>query len=425
MLEKFEGPILIERAQFLISHENGSPAERKRWALQAVNYLHDIGYTKSPYWENLLSVSGAQGIEQLKTTTEKELLSVQKAISHEYVGAISILETKPVPSFRYYQNLETVTQLLLLSKNYKGLEELEYQLNGASDALGNLIEEEAEALRRIQLLICSSFYLRRRYFDCCKSFFKLLDDDTKILDTLVREQENEFMTNVELLLIVTISVIVSVPFDNYEDFIHIENLARFRTVCPKLIECLKLLINTRFGRFLTIWHGEFDRQCTQSLFLSQGWTSARYMMRNKIYFFYLRISNKLEISYLSKTLNIDEQIIRQELSQLFVSAHLNFKIAGDLIFYQHEHYLENVLARLKKNHQIIGERLQEKSSANKYLKDLVQEIIISNNGDEDQRNDTIVGSSIKRRTTRYEFDDNMDIDEINDVSDMESASFES
>lgn len=424
MLEKFEGPILVERAQFLISHENGSPAERKRWALQAVNYLHDIGYTKSPYWENLLSVSGAQGIEQLKTTTEKELLSVQKAISHEYVDAISILETKPVPSFRYYQNLEAVTQLLLLSKNYKGLEELEYQLSGASDAIGNLIEEEAEALRRIQLLICSSFYLRRRYFDCCKSFFKLLDDDTKILDTLVREQESEFMTNVELLLIVTISVIVSVPFDNYEDFIHIENLACFRTVCPNLIECLKLLINTRFGRFLTIWHGEFDRQCTQSLFLSQGWTSARYMMRNKIYFFYLRISNKLEISYLSRTLNIDEQIIRQELSQLFVSAHLNFKIAGDLIFYQHEHYLENVLARLNKNHLIIGERLQEKSSANKYLKDLVQEIIISNNGDEDQRNDTIVGSSIKRRTG-YEFDDNMDIDEINDVSDMESASFES
>lgn len=54
---------------------------------------------------------------------------------------------------------------------------------------------------------------------------------------------------------------------------------------------------------------------------------------------------------------------------------------------------------------------------------MVQESIIGNNASESAGNDETVYQSPKIDRARYAFDDNMDIDEINDISDVDSASF--
>lgn len=423
MLKRLESPICVERAHFLINSGLGSLTERRECAKDAINYLLRLGYTKSPHWDELVAQSGLEVIEPIEVVNvgSKRQLAFCKAVAHEYPEAISVMEATPTLSTEFYRNLELVAHFLLLSKNFKGLEELEYRLSAIPNA--NVAKEELEALSRIQILVLCGFYMQCKYLEFCKSFFKLERSDPDFMNVLECEHESRFITRDELLLMVTVSSIVAIPFDNYDDFLSVEDAASIERRFPQLVRCLKLLTNTSFGSFLKIWHGSIDDQCKKSLLLAHGWDCARSTMRHKIYFFYLRISNKLTISYLSRTLSIEEKLVEEEVRVLIENAHLNFEIIGDLIRYKSDHFLAAVTSKLKKNHELINQSLQFQVSNNRSLKNMVQESIIGNNASESAGNDETVYQSPKIDRARYAFDDNMDIDEINDISDVDSASF--
>ncbi|QLQ80605.1 hypothetical protein HG537_0D06060 [Torulaspora globosa] len=423
MLDQFIGPILIERAHFVVKSEGSSVEEKKQCATIAINYLVSLRFTKSPYWRDLLSASGLDNVETVEMVPigDKKRLVVCKAIGHEYVEAINILETMSNEGNEYYRKLETLAQLLVLSRNFKGLEELEYRLSECYD--GNAVQDELNAMKRTRLLICGGYYLQGRFLDFCKSFFKFEKEDPEFWNILLANDTNRFFTSEELLQMATISVIISTPFDNYGDFLSVENLTRFRQECPLMVETLKLLSNTCFGRFLKLWDTEIDKKCRGSLFLFQMWETARFTVRNKVYFFYLRISNKLQVSYLSRTLSIEESLVKQELQQLLVNLHLNFEIEDDIIYYRSSPFLIKVVPKLEGNHKIINTVLESRILATKRLKDSLQEAIIENSDNQrDNKNDT--GPSAMDRTVYgYGFDEEMDVDEINDISDVESTSF--
>lgn len=423
MLDQFEGPILIERAHFLVKSDRSSAEEKKQCAAIAINYLVNLRYTKSPHWRDLLSASGLPSVETAEVIPigSKKHLVVCKAIAHEYAEAINILETMPNEGNEYYRNLEIIAQLLLLSENLKGLEELEYRL---TDCHGeNTTGDELNAMKRTKLLICGGYYLQGRFLDFCKSFFKFEKEDPEFWNILLAKATNRFFTTEELLQMATISVIISTPFDNYGDFLSVENLTRFREECPLMVRSLKLLSNTCFGRFLKLWDSEIDMKCRKSLFLFRVWENARFTVRNKVYFFYLRISNKLKVSYLSRTLNIEEALVEQEMHQLLQNLRLNFEIEDGTIYYRSSPFLMNVVPKLEENREIINRILESRILATKELKDSLQEAIIENSDNQrDNRSDT--GPSANDRTVHdYGFDEEMDVDEINDISDVESSSF--
>lgn len=423
MLEAFQGAVFIERAYSLLKNDRIPNREKKQCALKAVRYLVDLRYTKSPYWKVLLDASGLHDTEtiELVPAGNKKHLALCKAVAHEYSEAINLLETMPNAGNEYFQNLEIIAQLLILSNNLKGLEELDYRLNDSHGAAA--IKEEVEAMRRTKLLICGGFYMQGKFLDFCRNFFKFEKNDPDFWSTMLAKVGDRFFTLEEILLMATISVIVSTPFDNYGDFLAVENLSKFREECPLLVDCLKLLSNTCFGRFLHLWDGNIDEQCCKSPFLLRGWKTARFMVRNKIYFFYLRISNRLTISYLSRTLSIDETLVEREVRQLLNDLHLNFEIRQGTITYHSAPFLTDVVGKLKTNSDIIHTLLESRSLTTKQLKDSLQEAIIGNSSDLRDRQGGLNSASTERAAFRQGFDEDMDVDEINDISDVETASY--
>lgn len=276
-------------------------------------------------------------------------------------------------------------------------------------------------------MICASHYLRGKYFDCSSSFFNLLISDPEIFTSLVHDPSRKFLTNSEFLMMIVISTLLAVPLDNYEDFINVEELVPFQKICPTLYACLRLLINTSFRKFFHRWHGHINQKCIESFFLDQTWPNAQSMMRDKIYFFYLRISYRVEVSYLSRILGIEECFVRKELADLIDSAHLSFEINGDLVSYKHTHYLENVVDQLRVNEKQLSERLEAQNTKNKNLRDLLQDIIIENDAARKDSHEGAVGNSFPQQELHElhpNESDSMDVDEINDVSDVESPLLE-
>ncbi|GAV53083.1 hypothetical protein ZYGR_0AI03650 [Zygosaccharomyces rouxii] len=421
MLQEFEGAILVERVNHLICKGHGSEQERRNWAKDIVKYLCSIGCINTPHWNRFLSIGCFEALPEVSPCESRIL---QKTIAQEYVEAVALLETNDIAIATHYRTLEEITEILILSRNFRELDEIEYQITGINysrqESLG---EEEANALRRIKLLLCASLYLRGKYFDCSSCFFRLLTNDWKMMDFLNQEPSKKFLTNSELLMMIQISTLLAIPLDNYDDFTNIEELIPFQKICPSLYHCLGLLINTSFGKFFQLWHGDINERCHQSFFLDQNWKPAQCMMREKIYFFYLRVSNYIEISYLSRILGIEQFLVKQEVKNLIDSVHLSFEIQGDTIHYKRSFFLENVVDQLQSNEKLISSKLESRRLKNGEMRDLLQSMIIDNN----ENNRSIAGDAFlrsDRRELRREDSEMMDLDEINDVSDMDNQSID-
>lgn len=421
MLQGFEGAILVERVNHLICKGYGSEQERKDWARGIVEYLCGIGCISTPYWNIFLAIGC---FEILPKVAFCESTILQRIIAHEYVEAVALLETNDIDVGAHCRSLEAITEIMILSRNFRELDEIEYQVTGINfsrqESLGEL---EANALRRIKLLLCASLYLRGKYFDCASCFFKLLTNDCRMMDFLNQESSKKFLTNSELLMMIQISTLVAIPLDNYEDFTNIEELGPFQKICPSLYYCLGLLINTSFGKFFQLWHGDINEQCNKSFFLDQNWETAQCMMREKIYFFYLRVSTDIEISYLSQILGIEESLVKEEIENLIYSAHLCFEIKGNTIHYKRSFFLESVVSQLRSNEKMIASRLESQSLKNREMRNLLQSMIIDNN----ENSRSIAGDALlrsERHGLGREGSELMDLDEINDVSDTDNQSVE-
>ncbi|CAI2038361.1 hypothetical protein SEUBUCD646_0I01040 [Saccharomyces eubayanus] len=439
-----KGPLLIERIGHLLSTNYGSREERRQWAIQGINYLQGIQYTNSPYIGLLIKESGLRLPDQLKSQLVGKphfsLLggfdesTAQDLISHNFSNAIFQMESKEVPLSKQYQHLEKITQIYLLCRNFKGIEEIEYNLKSFTNSHENndnlkfahnekttmvkdrnnhdIAQENLFSLIRIQLMFCVSYFLQERYFDCCTKFFLIINSEPLTLKVLSEYVDSmEFISKEEFLMMINISVLISIPLDNYDDFIYLNDIKPFFQMTPVLIKCLELLINTNFNQFFQVWHGEINRVCMESFFLEPSWSSsAAIIMRCKIYFFYLRISKRLQFSYLSSTLGIDLEDIKEELTNLIVSGQLNFEIDDDVIHFEDSSILQSIINEIGKNGTIINKAIGELKNENMDLKDIIQ----SNPVQYSCTNNAI-------NAINNESSEDMDIDEIIDTSDISNT----
>ncbi|SCU82491.1 LANO_0B06436g1_1 [Lachancea nothofagi CBS 11611] len=376
------GPLLVERAAF---------NRRDHQLVQkAVEYLASIHSSDSPHLHLLLqsgykpSQDVAEDLFARPNVATTESIAIHKIIAHEYSNAIGLLENDN--SIQYLQRIETITQVLILSRKWKSIDELDSRLSSYAKSKGDKLEPNDRLLStKIKLLFTAANYLQGRYLDCLRCFLTVLEEDATVIDVLTRESVCTFCTNDELVMMISISAIVALSLDHYEDFLQLEDLAPFYNIAQPFSKWLSLLIQTSYRDFLQEWD-KIDSKCLSSLFLSQKWREARKSMRDKIYVFYLRISNYVEIPYLSKTLQIDLKTVCDDLHELIEGLKLNFIIKDLVVCYKNRYDISNLADGLISSNQLLLERSEAIRMQNDVLRSKVQESIITNNSREEDRN---------------------------------------
>lgn len=402
-MEQFSGPILIERVAHRIEKNVDSSEALSSMAQLALQYLHSVDYSRTPHLHKLISATGLEasnwmsimeskqnGIPILTQFREKskwvDTMVLFKTLSHEYADAISTLETIDFDVGSHCRKLEKVIQLLIISKNYGVIDEIEHRLNGfIRNSNLNISKAETIAYNICKILICSSLFLQGRYFDCLAYFIKLIQEDDVSHFLSSRYQGNSFISSDEVLLMISLSALVAIPLESYEDFVHLEELNPFFELSTILTRCLKLLIRTKYHDFLTILQGEMDEICSKSYFLDQKWGEIQSTMRNKIYFFYLRVSNKLEVSYLSRTLGIEYSIVEKEVVRLIEDLHLNFCVTDGVIFYQERHEIVDLVNGLKDVEASLTHGINNLRQKNEMIRDSIQTSILRNSDNNEKK----------------------------------------
>lgn len=380
MFKRYIEPVLIERIAYDLKHDTKDQKEKQRLAIEGINYLKRLNYTNSPHWNKLLIASGLSiHNEQARMNYDQkeQCVIIKKIIAHEYVDALRILESGNINQEEYFRRLECIININILNKDYHSIEEISnyFKNNSHSD----LEPVERAALRRIQLVICASFYLQRRFFECGSSFFNFLEEDSGLLDFLNMD-DNDFVLfrREELLIMISISCIVSIPLDNYSSFMYLPEVKEFFKLYPPLFRCMDFLIRTKFTAFFKYWDKIIGNKCDSSMFLEESWKFAQFTMRSKLYFFYIRISTKFQISYISRILNIDEIQAKEEIQKLINSAGLNVVICDDILKYKHKMLFQDAVEILKENELCVQKLLDDRRMSNMRMKDEIQNNILEN-----------------------------------------------
>lgn len=377
-------PVFLERVALILRDGLRSPQERKQLATHAVDYLTKINYTNSPHWNLFVSNSGTHNNNHIANQYDsghhgkEQCVIIKKIIEHDYVEAVHIIEAKEIDQSQYFRKMECLINLQLLSKDYHNVDELCHYFKN-NIAIDELIDEEKAALRRIQIVICASYYLQKRFFDCCSHFFKVLSSDPALLNEIITPSiQYPLVTTKETITMITLSCIISIPLDNYTTFLYLHDVRRFYHFSPLLPTCLELLIHTKFRDFFHILENTLNEVCRNELFLNESWDFAQFTMRSKIYFFYIRISTKLEISYIARILRIPEKQTGKEIEQLISSAGLNVSINNNVITLKHKRLLEDAIEDLKTNEVKMQQILDRQAEVNVQLKDVAQHSIMNN-----------------------------------------------
>lgn len=416
----------VETIAHLLKVGYGDDTDKQRLGNMGLGIIRQYDNTQSPH-RKLFEESAGQTLEELfqisdhinsdvrysfgkysEHRDDKRQQIVSNLLSHRYLEALALLDTAAGEE-KTYRHMEQFVQIMMFSKNYKNIQELEYRLQFSfrpgdllDDYFNQLSEKalqsERESISRIKLGICLSYFIEQKYFECTSRFFKFFEDDpVALISILKKDDEREtLLLQHEITAMITVSTLVSVPMPNYDDLISIESLAEVFDTCFLLSRCLKLLINTSFKRFFQIWHKQIDHTCSLSYFLHESWNKARSVMRQKIYCFYLKISKRLTISYLSEKLGIDYDNVKEEITSLIVNATLSFEIGGDIITYVERSLLTLVANNLEKNSEKIDELLDLQKRRNENLKELIDENImednrtVRNNGLNNQRNQEVM-----------------------------------
>lgn len=382
LLNGFYGPVLVERAAFAAQDEFLSPEIKSVWCSAAFEYLGLLQFNGSPHIGTISKfVEGNQGNLIPNASTAKVQVNYnvcRKAVAHEFSDAIALQEADSnVP---FLEKLYGIVRLLILGEKWKSLDEMDHRLDAyLKSKEGCLSEAEKHLTLAVKLLICGALFLQGRYFDCIKYFVTAIQKDGAIFDMLLLSDSEAFFTTEEIITMITLSVIVSVPLDNYEEFAQLEELKPLFVIAPTLSSCLSLLIDTSYNSFLKLWNESFDQKCSSSYFLCGRWKEVQATMRYKIYFFYLRISNRVEIRYLSETLGIDFETVRTEINSLIDDLTLNFSINDQLIYYRNRYEMSDIVKNLSSSRTILDERIEKLKNQNDLVRYQVQQSIIENN----------------------------------------------
>ncbi|CEP60093.1 Pci8p LALA0_S01e02894g [Lachancea lanzarotensis] len=358
----FCGAVLVERAAF-----NRQDDHLAKKASEYLASLHNQNGAVTRLSQQSFSIS--------KTTTTEEIV-VTRLIAHDYTEALAILENDAQLGFS--RKLELIVQVLIFCRKWKPIDELCNRLNAFAESQNRnytLMDEKSHITTR--LLLCVAYYLQGRFLDCLKCFLTVIEEYPVVMEQLKDENLDPFCTHSELVTIISISLIVAIPLDNYEDVAQLEDLEVFYQVAGPLTRWLKLLIDTSYCKFLQEWSA-LDPVYASSFFIAQKWPAAQRTLRDKIYLFYLRISNVIEIPYLSKTLCIKQDIVHDEIVMLIEELELNFVVKGLLVQSQERYDVQNLAKDLFHSGQLLQDKLDLLKVRNENLRSEVQDFMKDN-----------------------------------------------
>ncbi|SMN18321.1 similar to Saccharomyces cerevisiae YIL071C PCI8 Possible shared subunit of Cop9 signalosome (CSN) and eIF3, binds eIF3b subunit Prt1p [Maudiozyma saulgeensis] len=371
---QYRKPIILERLAYGINQAGATQKDKKRLALTAIKYLKEQKYTNSIHWDLFLSNSGLKPGDVTTTNSddgERDVI-LEKVIAHEYADALRMIESKDIDQKQYFQKLECIANVHMLAKDYHSIQELGNYLKDVK--LNDFNGCEEQSIRYLRVLLCASYFSEGKFFECSSHFSEYVADDNTFFD----HTSGSIFLKKEVILMATISSLVAIPLDNYSTFLYLTIASRIRSESLIMSKCMEPLIQTRFKDFFKYWNVTVAETCAPCFFVIGQWEFAQLLMRCKIYFFYLRISTRLEISYISKILNVDEKQTRDEIQYLIDSTGLNIQIVDDVISYKNKHVFQDAVETLKVNELRLESILADQQKSNAKLKDEVQQSIINN-----------------------------------------------
>lgn len=393
-LNQFELSVAIKRLSHAIEHRSVS-------LTQLIECCHTIllnlESTQLP-WKSrnalkiILEFVQANDTEYLRIFSEPKRLKysikdidrliLDKILSENYFEAITFLESSNFSSLTPLDRYIRAMKIYMLSKNYRNVAEIDYRITGFVKSCGSF-QIDKKMLIESKLITMMSLYLQDLFFDSLNYFIRLLTEYPALIQSLSDTQSDTsgiFITNQEIIMAITFSLLVSIPLNNYNDCLHLTELSQFFQISPMLVISLNLLIETKYHSFFHLCDTEFKYISSQNYFLDLNWDYIYSILRGKIYLFYLRFSNKIEIVYLSKVLGIKYDRIKSEIAELISRYYLNFIIdENDVITYKNINSMKNLFIEMKDINDKFDKKIQDFKNKNNEIRTFIQQTHFPNN----------------------------------------------
>lgn len=299
---------------------------------------------------------------------------IQLLLDNKYSDAVMLINTdKAISALPFHARNKFLLRTHLLNCDYKVVLDFEARLAGNFPD-SNIMDQNDFV--ECKLLTILNWYLRGEFHQCLQRFIQLVTEIPELFDILEKwPTRDAFITATTFYYIVTLTALVSIPLDNLDTFIHLSELERFNKTFNIFAGKGKLLVESRFGQFFQWWHTDMDKICKSNYFLEKKWDIVAKTMRQKIYAFYLRISMKINVSYLSEKFGIDYQVVNQEISHLITEACLNFRIDGDLITYLEFDSTSALTEMIDKENLSIDDRISQLRNRNNSIRCMIGKLV--------------------------------------------------
>ncbi|AGO11234.1 AaceriACL027Cp [[Ashbya] aceris (nom. inval.)] len=303
------------------------------------------------------------------------LLILENALAHNYSKATSLLESSTVGGVGYIEWCKCMMRLNILAKSYGNNLELDIglrsYLRNAASGSSLLLDDGVSDCR---LLSFASLFLQEDYFVAVHHMVRAMHEHSSLVEYLLREDDEEdiFIIKQEYTLMLTIAVLVAIPLENYQDFLLLEDLKPLLQGLPELNTCLNLLVSTSFRSFFARWLGPIQELANNSYFLAPVWHNVNSLMRSKILVFYIKISERVTVSYLARTLDIPYDIVMADVSSLIQKFDINISIEEDLVYYRDDLPVGTLLSKVNQIQREIDSKLLVMKQKNEALRGFIE-----------------------------------------------------
>lgn len=398
MLSDIQNIVYLKKVSYLLENEIGTHEERTNWLRNIVKDIPVSILTSASVKEKIngfclqYSISTNFMNTELPDKQNKKAKSnrstVERLLQNESASLLSELGSKLLDKEKYYQTLEAMCVVIILGKDFKKIPEIEYKLQTNLDdrtisktkhCHSTFSSKELESLRRTKTLICFSLFLQGYYLTCSQKVFQFIEKDSKILDKALWDDTYDFIKAEDVYSMILISTLLTIPLNTVRHFTKLPDVIFYFEIFPSAKDLFYLLKNTKFKSFFTYWTKLLKPICRRNQFVGPKLEEIDRALRTKIYIFYLSMSTRIQVSYLSNTLGIEYDIVLNDLKELFNKRKANFVLEGDIIFYKKRSTLNNIASILQSNEHEISKLLELQNRKNTELKDSIQSYIIENN----------------------------------------------
>lgn len=325
----------------------------------------------------------SQDTSSQKKRTKGEKSIEERLLQNEISSVLLELTTKMDKKQQYF-NLENICIVMILGSDFKKFPEIENRievniLDHIEQKHSDLDTNTINSLRRVNVLCCFALFLQGRYLEASQKIFQFLDKDVDILDSAVWDIKHHLLSKDEVYCMITICILLAIPIEEYRLFSQLTDVLTLFERIPFTKDLFTLAINTRFNIFFKQWREKVIPICERNPLIGPRISDIKQTMRMKVYILYLSISSRIQISYLSRTLEIQYNIVLNDIKKLFFYNKLNFVLDGDIMTYKGRSILSDISSILKSNENEISELLERQKSQNIQIRDSIQSYIRDNN----------------------------------------------